>query len=132
MTRINLISPNKLHKKHLMAEIHELPRTFGLVRAFHARGSTEDLSKYSAYKMGSGHVKFFYTRLQFLCDRYIELCEEALSLGWKVKPIPIDMLTHDIPARYLGNFTPSKTDIAVSLGRLVEKNSEHYSNKEDV
>ena len=132
MTRINLIPPESLHPKHLMAEIHELPRVFGLVRAFHDRRATEDLSAHSKYKMGAGHVKFFYTRLGFLVDRYRALCDYAVALGWKINPVGADALTHGIPPKYLGAFHPSRTDISVNLGRLVEKNSVHYGNKEVV
>ena len=132
MTRINLVPPESLHPKHLMAEIHELPRVFGLVRAFHERSAEEDLSEHSKYKMGAGHVKFFYTRLGFLVDRYRALCAHAVALGWKVKPVDAAALTHGIPSKYLGSFHPSRGDISVNLGRLVEKNSVHYGNKEAV
>jgi len=126
MTRINLVPPCELHPKHLMAEIHEMPRVFSLVRAFHDRRATEDLSVHSQYKMGTGHVKFFYTRLGFLADRYRALCDYALSLGWKINPVDASALTHGIPAKYLGAFQPTRGDVSVNLRRLIEKNSAHY------
>ena len=130
MTRINLVPPESLHPKHLMAEIHEITRVFGLVRAFDLRMSTEDLSLYSEYKMGKGHVKFFYNKLGFLVDRYRELCTHAISIGWKINPIDSSILVRGIPGKYLGNFLPKRKDIFVNLERLIEKNKEHYGDRE--
>ena len=32
MTRINVVDPSELHNKHLMGELHEITRVYGLVR----------------------------------------------------------------------------------------------------
>ena len=76
MTRINLIPPSELCDKHLIAEMHELPRVFRLARP------CPDAPK--QYTLGKGHVKFFYDKIAFLHGRFIALVDEMLNRGFKV------------------------------------------------
>ena len=73
MTRINLVPPSELHDKHLLAEYRELPRVFKLARP------CDDIPE--KYCLGTGHVKFFYNKLEFLYKRQCQLCEEMKRQG---------------------------------------------------
>lgn len=74
MTRINAsIQPYELTDQHLLAEIRELPRILNTVKS----GKAKIENKTDIFKLGSGHVTFFYPRLQFLVSRHKDLIKEA-------------------------------------------------------
>ncbi len=62
MTRINLIPPTELCDQHLLAEHRELTRIPNAVAKgkFHLKGQPEE------YKLGEGHVRFFFNKMTFL------------------------------------------------------------------
>ena len=59
MTRINTVPPQELCDKHLMAEIREITRIPNTIKSGKARieGIPPD------FRLGSGHVNFFTTKL---------------------------------------------------------------------
>ena len=84
MTRINVgIPPAKLHKKHLIAELHEIIRIPGLVEKRIRKGfGFNDIPK--KFTLGAGHVKFFYDKGLYTYVRYLQLKHEAERRGIKV------------------------------------------------
>ena len=64
MTRINIIPPAELCDQHLLAEHRELTRIPNLV----AKGKFSLEGQPSDYKLGTGHVKFFFDKMQFFVD----------------------------------------------------------------
>jgi hypothetical protein len=62
MTRINCIPVEELTDKHLLAEYRELPRIAKLAK--HCTDAP------AFYKLGTGHVKFFYDKGSFLKNRF--------------------------------------------------------------
>lgn len=69
MTRINTIAPALLPTPWLMAEYRELPRIINHVAALPA---VLDCS-IATYRMGAGHVKFFYNKLHWLHQRHRDI-----------------------------------------------------------
>lgn len=80
MTRINVVHPQELTDKHLLAEYRELPRVFGLIEKWQARGCPD--TGVSEYTLGRGHVKFFYDKAMWLAIRYDEIVSEMLKRGF--------------------------------------------------
>lgn len=126
MTRINVIAPKELHNKHLMGEIHEITRVYGLVR----KAQDRKINKYNfkekikppvEYTMGTGHVKFFYDKLKYITDRYYALNEEAIKRGYNVNPIPKDDLVAGIHASWFGDYEPTQSAIDINNTRLEER-----------
>ena len=77
LTRINCVSPEELHGKHLLAEYRELPRIFNIVRKRVEQGqSPSQIDMPDRYTLGTGHVKFFYDKLGWLVDRQKSLIRE--------------------------------------------------------
>lgn len=121
MTRINLTPVSELADQHLMAEYRELPRVFGAVRDRLAkRHKFDDIP--SDFRLGSGHVKFFYDKIGFLFLRQHDIIKECQKRGIKITNTHVDVA--DIPLRFMNDFVPSETDLALSQARLDEKISQ--------
>lgn len=126
MTRINLVPPAELHPKHLMGEIHEISRVFGLVRKAQARkinkyNFKEKVKAPDTYTMGTGHVLFFYSRLGYITSRYYALNEEAVKRGYKVNPIEKQQLIDGIQDWWFGDYMPTAEAIKINQERLDER-----------
>lgn len=81
MTRINLVPPQELCDQHLLAEHRELTRIPNAV----AKGKFSLKGQPSDYKLGEGHVRFFFNKLGFLKKRYDLLHAECKARGFNVQ-----------------------------------------------
>lgn len=120
MTRINCIPPHELTRQHLVAEYRELPRLFRLVFAAQERGlSASDFAEHDTYRLGPGHVKFFYTRLGWVAERFSQLRAEMLARGYKA--------SYETPPRFdlrpewFGDWSPDEHAIAINKKRIAER-----------
>ncbi len=122
MTRINVVSPTVLIDSHLGAEYRELPRVFGLVRLAIARGEEpNDPRNPKQYTLGKGHVRFFYPRLGFLFQRYLQLCAECRRRGRKVSYNNPEQLLAGIPTSWQGEWDPDLEAIKLNTARILER-----------
>lgn len=125
MTRINLIDPKDLIRQHLVAEYRELPRVFGLVYAQQEKGKTpKDIAIPPTYRLGTGHVTFFYDKLLFLRKRFGLLVDEMHARGYTVNHAYIPSFTADISAEWWNDYQPTDTEIAISNARIEERKNE--------
>lgn len=74
MTRINVVLPSELVDKHLIAEWKEISRILT-----QARKPNKNEKWPETYRMGTGHMKFFYIRLAYIEWRYRQLYSEMKS-----------------------------------------------------
>jgi deoxyribonuclease (pyrimidine dimer) len=121
MTRINCVPPSELHNKHLVAEYYELPRVFTYVRKAVENG--KDITAIKApneYTLGTGHVKFFYTRLGWCVERMAELTIEMKVRGMKPKA-DLTGLAAGLPANLLGSWQPTPEAMKINRERLAER-----------
>jgi len=132
MTRINVVPPSELHDRHLVAEYHELPRVFNLVKKAIARGQTSEnfRKNFPNYTMGTGHVKFFYGRLRFLAERQIELIEEMMKRKMRPNYGAFKEIIEGIPKDWFGEWAPTSEDIASNRKRIEERLFEMKRKKE--
>jgi deoxyribonuclease (pyrimidine dimer) len=122
MTRINCISPKELHKKHLVAEYHEITRVFSLVRKLIDSG--KDPFKCGApehYVLGTGHVRFFYTKLAWIQNRIADLALEMDERGIRARVELIKGISNGIPEECFGQWEPTEADMALNRERLNER-----------
>lgn len=124
MTRINLIDPAELTDQHLFAEYREITRIFALVeQSVHKYGTIKTLKKIpKSYRLGTGHVLFFYDKLAFIEQRYFALKNELLAR--KVNITPKDSIVDfraSIDPSFYQDFDPSPEETRLSLGRIIEK-----------
>ncbi|EEX50207.1 pyrimidine dimer DNA glycosylase/endonuclease V [Pasteurella dagmatis] len=115
MTRINLIPVDELCDQHLLAEHRELTRIPNAVAKgkFNLAGQPDD------YKLGSGHVRFFFNKLAFLKRRYDLLHQECLARGFNVKYIWPTDLPED-PLLWL-DYEPTQNALEANKTRIEER-----------
>lgn len=119
MTRINLVDPSVLHRKHLVAELHELPRVFSLARKAQHTLSERKIPK--EYLLGTGHVLFFYDKLKFLADRYEKLCLEMKNRNYSTNQIPRHELLNDIHESLIKDYSPTPEAIKMNEQRIRDR-----------
>lgn len=115
MTRINLLPPEELTGKHLLAEHREIKRIPNAVKAgrYNLKGAP------SSYVMGTGHVKFFYDKLHFLHKRYIELYGECKKRGYNVTCFNDAFI--GVPVELYNDWTPTKKEIHINKERIQQR-----------
>lgn len=120
MTRINLVHPSKLADQHLLAEHRELTR---IPNAVLKRNTNFMLDLPTTYRMGPGHVRFFYNKLGFLYSRYLDVGAECICRRFNIVPIfPYkEDFYHAAQERLWNDWKPSQGDIRVSQNRLLER-----------
>lgn len=121
MTRINLTLVSELADQHLMAEYRELPRVFGAVRKHVQNGKKlKDFKISSVFILGTGHVTFFYDKLEFLRKRQINIIAECLKRGFKIQDTTAQDIS-DIPVEWRNDYIPTSDALKISQARLDEK-----------
>ncbi len=117
MTRINCVPPEELSRQHLLAEWRELPRVFTL--ADRAARTGRRPAGPDRYTLGTGHVKFFYSRLGWCMDRFQALRREMLRRGYTpsyVAPPPCIA-----PADWWGEWSPDAAALAANRARIAQR-----------
>lgn len=126
MTRINVgIKPAELVDMHLIAEHREIKRIPNVI----SKGKFSLDGQPSVFKLGSGHVKFFYTRLLYLKNRYEEIYQECLKRGIKVTYF--GEAWNDVPAELMNDYIPTENDRQLLLQRISERLETYNSNKSE-
>lgn len=126
MTRINVVEPSELNNKHLMGELHEITRVYGLVRKAQDRkinkyNFKDKIKQPSAYTMGAGHVYFFYDKLGFITQRYYDLNQEAIKRNFNVNPIDKEQLVSGIQEWWFGEYQPTQEAMEINRKRINER-----------
>jgi hypothetical protein len=125
MTRINLVDPAVLHRKHLIAELHELPRIFSLARK--AQSNIKNRKIPPDYTLGVGHVIFFYDKLQFLANRYRLLCNEMRKRKYNVNQIAESDLLSGIDKSLINDYIPTKSAIQINIQRIKDRTKAEWN-----
>lgn len=122
MTRINVIPVTELHNKHLMAEYRELPRVLTLSLKSYHNNVIRTLP--DSYRLGTGHVLFFYDKLEYLHDRYVELYKELRKRNYNLnETIYTSILSKFImsPPSLYNSYNPTKEAMILNRGRINER-----------
>lgn len=121
MTRINAgVDPRELPRQLLLAEHREIIRIPNMIRAGRVREESLLESRQLTFRLGTGHVKFFYTRCGYLRTRYKALHAECLSRGYDV--LDYEIAFRDLPAcadQY--HYLPSFLDREIIIARIESK-----------
>lgn len=117
MTRINCIPVEGLTDQHLIAEYRELPRVLTLAARWQAKPDTAVVDLPPEYRLGTGHVRFFYDKTKWLARRQAQVVAECRRRGFDIEhtrglsPVPgLD-----------GEWHPTDADMLRNLARLGAK-----------
>ena len=116
MTRINVgILPSELTDKHLLAEHREIKRIPNCI----AKGKYNMDGIPDRFKLGTGHVKFFYNKLLYLGKRYLQLYTECIARGFNVQNY-IEAWVN-VPTELMNDYKPTREDRFIVQQRINEK-----------
>jgi deoxyribonuclease (pyrimidine dimer) len=116
MTRINVgICPTELTDKHLLAEHREIKRIPNCI----AKGKYNMEGIPDKFKLGTGHVKFFYNKLLYLKHRYVRLYYECIKRGFNVQYYLAAW--DNVPEKLMNIYHPTDTDREIVRERINEK-----------
>jgi hypothetical protein len=116
VTRINAgIPPANLTDRHLIAEHREITR---IPRAV-AKGRYSMQGQPDEFTLGSGHVKFFYDKLQYLRERYHQIYQECIKRGFNVQNRSSSW--DDVPHEMMGRWEPDDRAREIIQQRIDER-----------
>ncbi len=105
MTRINVgIPPAELVNQHLIAEHREIKRIPNCI----AKGKYNMEGIPNKFKLGSGHVKFFYNKLLYLKNRGFNV--QNYINAWD-----------NVPDELMNDYQPTDVDRGIIRERINEK-----------
>tara|TARA_R110000765_G_scaffold150839_3_gene253492 strand:- start:30 stop:386 length:357 start_codon:yes stop_codon:yes gene_type:complete len=116
MTRINVgILPKDLSSKHLIAEHREIKRIPNCI----SKGKYNMDNIPIKFKLGTGHVKFFYNKLLYLKNRYAKLYKECIDRGFNVQ----NYLNawDNVPNELMNDYIPTDNDRNIIKERILTK-----------
>ena len=116
MTRINVgILPEDLTSKHLIAEHREIKRIPNCI----SKGKYNMDNIPDKFKLGIGHVKFFYNKLLYLKNRYTNLYEECMKRGFNVQNY--SNAWDNVPKTLMNDYIPTNRDRKIIKERIKHK-----------
>jgi hypothetical protein len=122
MTRINIISVKELSREHLIAEYREITRLpKNLIKSLNRKSKPFSMEEIpTEYKLGQGHVKFFYDKMLFLQNRFEQLVNEMLHRGYKPNYTDSNIF---IPKdkRFYNDYNPTQKAIELNRKRIEDR-----------
>mgnify|MGYP001317161714 FL=1 len=120
MTRINLVPTEELSDQHLVAEWNEISHVpAALKRSLNAKKPNITIPE--KFKLGAGHVMFFYNKGKYLQKRHEELRAECLRRGIKADPDRHAIREEQFPPEYWNDWDPTDQDLLVIRQRIQER-----------
>lgn len=116
MTRINVGYPvEKLIREHLLAEHREIKRIPNNIKS----GKSKIDNIPNIFRLGTGHVKFFYNKLGYLKKRYDKIYKECIRRGYNVQNYSDSWV--GISDELMQDWTPNNNDKQLIINRINEK-----------
>ena len=133
MTRVNVVPTKELCNQHLFAEWREMPRLVAnLNQSLNRKTKKFSKSEISpVYKLGAGHVKFFFDKFAYLHSRHIQITDELLSRGYSLSTTDSSIFS-TVPDEYYQDYTPTQDAIHINRERIklrMPKNPKYKINK---
>jgi deoxyribonuclease (pyrimidine dimer) len=121
VTRINVgIDPVELPDRLLLAEHREITRVPNAVTSGRAKLDNPP----ARFTLGSGHVRFFYTRLGYLSERYRALFAECRRRGFDVTDKSTAFRPTEATQHCFGNYRPTGHDRSLLIERIHQRGFE--------
>lgn len=116
MSNINCVPPEELHDRLLVSEYYAIPKVFELVKGHIKRSKRprDFEEQFRAFTVGPGHLKFFYTKLNYLAERQADLIAEMILRKMRPNQEGFARMIAGIPNEWFGNWKPSEKDLEAS------------------
>lgn len=122
MTRINCAIPvGELSDKHLLAEHREIKRVPNCIKS----GRYNMIGIPDKFTLGKGHVRFFYNKLKYLHNRYLQIYNEAINRGFNVTNF--NKAFECLPDHLYNDYQETDDDYQILIERLKSKDPIHYA-----
>ena len=128
MTRIDIVPVTELHDKHLLSGYRERPRIFRLVRNWEEKKRYPKIP--DSYRMGTGHVTFFYNKLTYILRTQYEFIEELQRRGFSPKFTDPNDLVHGISSYWFNDWVPQEKDLYINR-QIINKKLEEWALKNE-
>jgi len=102
-----------------MAEYREMPRLVkNLETSLNRKSNPFSFDEIpNQYKLGSGHVKFFFDKFKYLYKRHIKLRSELIIRGYNLSESNSDIFK-SVPNEYYNDYNPTIEAIAINEERI--------------
>tara|TARA_Y100000590_G_C15249308_1_gene836895 strand:+ start:230 stop:688 length:459 start_codon:yes stop_codon:yes gene_type:complete len=120
LTRINIIPVEELTDQHLMAEYREIFMVGSALQRSLQSSNWDSKKIPQKFKLGTGHVMFFYDKGKYLFKRYIQMKKELIKRGFKLDASRKFKVTQ-FPAEYYNDWEPTKADQEIIRQRIEER-----------
>lgn len=126
MTRISAcVKPRELCDKMLLAEHREIVRIPNCIVSGKAKVKLDEIPP--TFRLGKGHVKFFYNKIGYLHERYNQLRLECLRRGFNVSNY--GSCFTKVPDHLYKEWTPNEITVRPIL---VERINERLSSMKNI
>jgi len=116
MTRISAtIMPAELCDQMLIAEHREIVRIPNTIKS--GKAKVENIP--TSFRLGTGHVKFFYNKLAYLHARYHKLYNECVLRGFNVSNF--HEAFNDVPLELYNNWVPDNKVRPLLVDRINDR-----------
>lgn len=121
MTRVNLIPPSELCDQQLLAEHREIIRIPRMM--LNCKVNMSNIP--AKFTLGTGHVRFFYNKMRFLHNRYMQVDYECRKRGHNITCDAAPFVEARIRFADRESFwQPTQEDIALSRERILLRQSQ--------
>jgi deoxyribonuclease (pyrimidine dimer) len=117
MTRISADYAHQLTDKHLNKERIEVLRVPNAIKSGKAKVDLKKIPK--DFRLGAGHVTFFYDKIGFLKKHYENLTNEAIKRGFN--PTDFSDAFEDIPSHLMKDYIPTLHDRQIVKERIIDR-----------
>lgn len=123
MTRINLVDPTELADQHLFAEYREIKMVpKALKRSLRTKSPASIKQSIPGdFRLGKGHVTFFFDKMTYLSNRYNTLVSELKRRGVNAAYPDFKEYTVGLDKSYFNDYTPTKDALSIIRSRIAEK-----------
>lgn len=104
---------------HLIAEHREIKRIPNALKKYGKQLNIKNIP--TNFKMGEGHVRFFYNKGKYTFDRYIELYVECRRRGIKATDFSGAWDVYKDRVELFNNYSPTLEDTVVIKKILIER-----------
>ncbi len=122
MTRINVVPVKELTDQHLLAEYREITRLPKNLHTSLNRKSKpfSEAEIPSQYVLGTGHVKHFMNKFQWLENRFLELLGECKTRGFTTN-FTDNTIFRNVPQKYYKDWKVTESAKELNRKRICDR-----------